>query len=102
MYRIDLSNQADKDAEACRRAGYGKKLAEILTTVENDPYAPTQQFERLVGNLKGYCSRKINKGCRFLYKVFPNAENAKDENGNLYSGIVRVYESWEHNYKKPK
>jgi plasmid maintenance system killer protein len=72
-----------------------------MTTVENDPYKPTQHFERLTGNLKGLYSRQINYKNRFVYTVLPNTENARDEDGNLYDGIVRVHESWGHKYKKP-
>lgn len=101
MYRLDWTNQAKKDADTCRRAGYGKRLAEILNTVENNPYCLSQGFERLAGNLKGYCSRRVNYNNRFFYEALPNTENARDRNGNLYDGFVRVYETWGHNYKKP-
>jgi Txe/YoeB family toxin of Txe-Axe toxin-antitoxin module len=101
VYRVDQSKQAEKDEKTARRAGLGAKFADIMSILERDPYDPAHHFERLTGNLKGYFSRKIDKGNRFLYEVLPNTENARDENGNLYSGIVRVYESWEHNYKKP-
>jgi len=87
--------------EACRRAGYGAELAEIMTTVENTPYDPAHHFERLKGNLKGYCSRQINHGNRFLYTVHPNTENATDRHGKPYEGIVRVHRSWKHIYIKP-
>jgi Txe/YoeB family toxin of toxin-antitoxin system len=102
MFKVDTTNRAEKDMETCVSAGYGKKLSEILTTVERDPYHPSQQFERLTGNLRDFCSRKINKGCRFIYTVLPNTEGAKDENGNLYDGLVLVHRSWKHNYKNPK
>jgi len=99
MYRVDWTNRAEKDADTCVRAGYGKQLAEILRTVENDPYAQTQHFERLVGNLNGVYSRQINHRNRFIYTVLPNTESAKDENGRLYDGIVLVHRSWRHDYR---
>jgi Txe/YoeB family toxin of toxin-antitoxin system len=102
MYSVEFTNRAEKDAATCLRAGYGKRLKDIKETVERDPYEYSQGFERLTGNLKGYCSRQINKGNRFLYSVHKNTDGIKDENGNLYDGIVIVHESWEHNYKKPK
>jgi len=99
MYRVDWTNRAEKEADTCIRAGYGKQLAEILRTVETEPYAQTQHFERLVGNLNGVCSRQINHRNRFIYTVSPNAENAKDENGELYDGMVLVHRSWKHDYR---
>jgi len=101
MYRLDETIQAGKDYETAERAGRREKLNEILVVLERDPYEPSQGFERLGNNLKGYCSRKIDKKNRILYKVLPNYEGAKDDNGNLYDGIVHVYRAWEHIYKKP-
>jgi len=77
-------------------------LDKIIKTVEKDPYDPSQNFERLKGNLKGFCSRRINLDNRFCYEVLPNTENARDKDGNLYDGIVHVHRAWGHNYTKPK
>jgi len=102
MHKVNWTKQAKKDADTCKRAGWGKHLIDILKTVKKDPYAPSQGFERLKGDLKGYCSRRIDSHNRFFYEVLPNTENAKDKDGNLYDGIVLVYEAWGHNYNKPK
>jgi len=102
MYKVCITNSAEKDMETCQRAGYGKQLAQIIATLENNPYDPSQHFERLTGNLKGYCSRQINYHNRVLYEVLPNAKNVKDNLGKSYDGIVLVYEAWKHRYKKPK
>jgi Txe/YoeB family toxin of toxin-antitoxin system len=99
MHRVDWTNQANKDADICRRAGYGKQLAAILKTVKNNPYDPSQGFKRLKGELNGFCSRRISLHNRFVYEVLPNTENARDDDGDLYDGIVRVYEAWGHKYK---
>jgi Txe/YoeB family toxin of toxin-antitoxin system len=102
MYKIQRIKQAKKDMEVCIRAGFEEQLNEIRKTVKRDPYENSQGFERLKSNLKGYCSRKIGKGNRFLYSVHKNTNGIRDENGNLYDGIIIVHESREHNYKKPK
>jgi len=97
MYSVDMSNQAEKDHENVVRGGLSKKLAEILKTVEEDPYKPTQQFERLTGNLKGLCSRRLNLHNRFIYEVQPNDEGLRHpETGEFYSGIVYVVSMWGH------
>jgi len=101
MHRVDWTKQARKDADTCRRAGFGKQLANILNTVRNSPYDSSQGFERLKGNLKGLCSRQIDFNNRFLYMVLPNTEKAVDEHGNLYDGVVYIVRAWGHNYKKP-
>ncbi len=101
MFRVDISNRAEKDMDTCISAGYGRKLAKIMNTVEEDPYKPSQGFERLREDLKALCSRRIDRNNRFVYSVLPNNEKAKDEFGNQYDGIVRVHEAWGHEYKKP-
>jgi len=102
MYRIDPIRRARKEFETAKKNGCGKKLNIILKTVEKDPFEPTpgQYFEELIGNLKGIYSRRLDYHNRFIYEVFPNTEGAVDDDGNLYEGIVCVYESWGHNYKK--
>jgi len=104
MFMIDKSNQAVKDYEKAKRfKWYARRMAEILIVLQRAPFEPTpgQGFERLSGNLKGYCSRQINHGNRILYKVFPNTVGARDKNGDLYEGTVFLYRAWGHNYKKP-
>jgi len=103
MYKILRTKRAQKDAKICEHAGFGAQLDEILDTVEEDPYRPTQHFERLTGDLKGYYSRQINYKNRFLYTVLPNDMGLKDNDSNrLYDGIVVVHEAWGHKYKNPK
>jgi toxin YoeB len=98
MYKLRWSKQAKGDAEICERAGFKALLDEILDTVEQSPYKPTQHFERLTGNLKGAYSRRINYYNRFIYTTLPNEEGLRDENGELYDGIVLVHRSWGHDY----
>ena len=99
MYSVDMSNQAEKDHEYVLRGGLSKKLSEILRTVEEAPYRPTQHFERLTNNLKGLYSRRLNLHNRFIYEVQPNDEDLRHpETGELYEGIVYVVSMWGHPY----
>jgi len=99
MYSVEMSNQAEKDYENVLRGGLSKKLSEILRTVEEAPYRPTQQFERLTNNLKGLYSRRLNLHNRFVYEVLPNDEGLKHpETGEPYEGIVYVISMWGHIY----
>jgi len=96
MYRVDWSNQVLKDAEKIERAGLKSKVADIAGTIERNPYEPTQNFEKLHGDLKNMYSRRVDYHNRFVYSVFPNTERLKDANGELYDGIVRVHQIWGH------
>ena len=72
------------------------KAIEIRNTIRNDPFEASQSFEKLKGDLQGSCSRRLNRQHRFVYQVLPNAKGAKDKNGNLYEGIIKVISMWTH------
>jgi Txe/YoeB family toxin of toxin-antitoxin system len=96
MYDIRLTKQAEKDTVKVERAGLKSKAIEIISTVRRNPYEESQFFERLKGDLKGACSRRLNRQHRFVYEVLPNTEDAKDRNGELYEGIIKVISMWTH------
>jgi len=96
MYRVEWSNVAAKDYEYLKKAGLVSKAAEILITLENNPFESTQKFKRLTGDLKGAYSRRISKNDRVVYKVLPNTENLRDEIGNVYQGIVFIISMYAH------
>jgi Txe/YoeB family toxin of toxin-antitoxin system len=96
MYDVRFTKQAQKDAVKVERAGLKLKAAEIITTVRKDPYEETQFFERLKGDMKGACSRRLNRQHRFVYEVLPNAERLRDANGELFEGIIKVISMWTH------
>ena len=96
MYRVTLSRQAEKDFGKVKRTGYGRKVKELISIVEKNPYQTPPRYEKLVGDLQGYYSRRINEQHRFVYDVKPNTENLKDADSNLYKGIVHVLRMWTH------
>lgn len=64
-WQIILSKQAKKDAKKIAASGLKPKAQKILTILQNNPYQPP--YEKLIGNLEGYYSRRINiqrEGCR--------------------------------------
>jgi len=98
MYKTILSRQAEKDLEKLKRAGtsYARKAKRLVDVVSDNPYQNPPPFEKLVGDLQGYYSRRINEQHRFIYDVLPNADNLKDEIGTPYKGIVHVLRMWTH------
>ena len=96
MYNIWLTKQAQKDAVKIERAGLKPKVARIITTVRQSPYEESQDFELLKYDLKGSCSRRITRQHRFLYEVLSNTEGLRNENGELYEGVIKVISMWTH------
>jgi Txe/YoeB family toxin of toxin-antitoxin system len=96
VYKAILSRPALKDLEKLKRSGLGEKAKELVGIVEENPFKMPPRYEKLVGDLQGYYSRRINDQHRFIYAVLPNAENLEDENNVPYEGIVKVLRMWTH------
>lgn len=81
-WQIILSKQAKKDAKKLSASGLKSKAQKILTVLQDNPYKPP--YEKLIGNLEGYYSRRINIQHRLVYEI---RESEK---------IVRILKMWSH------
>ena len=68
-YKLVFSKQAQKDAKKLSAAGLRPKAEELLELIAHDPYQSPPRFEKLVGNLSGAFSRRINIQHRLVYEV---------------------------------
>ena len=98
VYKVILSRQATKDLSKLKRAGasYARKAWEFTAICRSNPYQNPPPYEKLVGDLLGCYSRRINEQHRYIYDVQPNADNLLDETGAPYKGIVHVLRMWTH------
>lgn len=69
-WKIVYSRQALKDAKKLKAAGLKPKAEELLAVLANDPLQNPPTFEKLVGDLAGAYSRRINIQNRLVYEVF--------------------------------
>lgn len=76
-YRVVFTTQAKKDARKLSGAGLQDKAIELLELIANEPYQNPPRFERLVGNLKGALSRRINIQHRLVYQVLEQQKTVK-------------------------
>jgi toxin YoeB len=83
-WTILYSKQAQKDAKNLAAAGLRRKAEDLLSILSNDPYQNPPSFERLVGDLQGAYSRRINIQHRLVYEVF------------VEERTVRVLRMWTH------
>jgi toxin YoeB len=83
-WRLLYTKQARKDAKKLAAAGLKLKAQEILAILEVDPFQSPPPFEKLVGDLSGAFSRRINIQHRLVYQVL------EDER------IVKVLRMWTH------
>lgn len=83
-WELVFAKQALKDAQKLVASGLKPKAQELLAVLAADPFQKPPPFEKLVGDLAGAYSRRINIQHRLVYEVFPEER------------IVRVLRMWTH------
>ncbi len=84
MYTLLYSKQAKKDARKLKASGLKQKAGEILPILRRNPFENPPRFEKLVGDLQGAYSRRLNIQHRIVYQV-----REKDR-------YVRILRMWSH------
>ena len=83
-YKIIYSKLALKDAKKLSSANLADKAKELLAIIKMNPLQNPPPYEKLVGNLSGAYSRRINIQHRLVYQI---KENEK---------LIRVLRMWSH------
>lgn len=76
-WRLVYTKQAQKDARKLAAAGLRDKAEQLLSLLAEDPFRRPPPFERLVGDLKGAFSRRINIQHRLVYEVVEPEKTVK-------------------------
>jgi len=76
-WRLVFTKQAQKDAKELSSAGLRPKAEEILEILTKDPFQQPPPFEKLVGDLSGAYSRRINIQHRLIYQVLKEIRTVK-------------------------
>ena len=95
-HKVIFSRQALKDLQKLKQAGLAWQVKEITEILMKNPYQSPPRFEKLVGDLRDYFSRRINVQHRYIYRIMPNDGNLQDENGVIHVGVVHVLRMWTH------
>ena len=83
-WRVVFTRQAQKDAKKLAASGLKAKAELLLATLAKNPYQAPPPFEKLVGDLAGAYSRRINIQHRLVYQVLDDL------------GVVKVLRLWTH------
>ncbi len=71
------TKQAQKDARKLASSGLKDKAQELLRIIENNPFQSPPPYEKLVGDLTGVYSRRINIQHRLVYQVLEKEKASK-------------------------
>ena len=96
MYKIVYTKQAIKDLDRLKTANISKKAKVLIDVIRENPYQNPPRYEKLVGNLDGILSRRINIQHRLVYQVY---EEPFTENNINYMGTIKIIRMWTH-YEK--
>lgn len=83
-WRLVFTSQAQKDAKKLVSSGLKPKAEELLAILADDPFQRPPPFEKLVGDLSGAYSRRINIQHRLVYQVLEEDR------------VVKVLRLWSH------
>jgi Txe/YoeB family toxin of toxin-antitoxin system len=84
MYKLIYTRQAQKDAEKLAQSELKKNALKIMEIIKKDPFQNPPSYEKLLGDLAGACSRRINIQHRIVYQVYEKEK------------IVKVIRMWTH------
>ena len=76
-WSVVYTKQAQKDSKKIAQSNLKKKTIELISILEQDPFQNPPQFEKLVGDLEGAYSRRINIQHRLVYQVLTNERTVK-------------------------
>jgi Txe/YoeB family toxin of toxin-antitoxin system len=76
-WRIVYTRQAERDAKKLAASGLRPKAEALLEILAKNPFADPPPFEKLVGDLTGAYSRRINIQHRLVYQVLPEIKTIK-------------------------
>ncbi len=83
-WRLVFTKQSQKDAKKLAGAGLRRKAEELLKVPSENPFQASPPYEKLVGDLSGAYSRRINIQHRLVYQIYANEK------------VVKVLRMWSH------
>lgn len=76
-WEVVYTRHALKDAQKLAASGLKSKAIDLLTIIQDNPFQNPPPYEKLVGDLAGACSRRINIQHRLVYQVLPEQHTVK-------------------------
>ena len=84
MYSLIYTKRAQKDAVKLKNARLKNNAQKLLDVLQQNPWQNPPPYEKLIGDLSGCCSRRINIQHRLVYEVFDQHK------------IIKILSMWSH------
>ena len=84
MYTIKYTKAAVKDIPKLKAAHLDSKVKLLIDLIRENPYQTPPSYEKLIGNLQGLFSRRINLQHRLVYEVYENEK------------VIKIISMWTH------
>lgn len=84
MYKIYYTKRAIKDIEKLKNSKLQEKAKNLINLIKNNPYETPPSYEKLLGNLSGAYSRRINIKHRLVYQIYEKEK------------IIKIISMWIH------
>jgi len=85
-WTLVYTTQAKRDAKKLTRSGLKPQAQKLLELLSHNPYQTPPPYEKLVGELAGACSRRINIQHRLVYQILHDIKTVK---------IIRMWTHYE-------
>lgn len=86
VWRLVFTKQAAKDAKKIAQSGLKPQAERLLEILKNNPYQNPPPYEKLLGDLSGACSRRINIQHRLVYQILDDIQTVK---------VIRMWSHYE-------
>ena len=83
-WRVVYTRDALKDKKRAYEAGFKERVERLLEIIREDPFSAYPPYEKLIGDLLGAYSRRINRQHRLVYSVHKNERT------------IKIISMWEH------
>lgn len=83
-WKIVYTKHAQKDAKKISQAGLKNKVVELMDVLKKNPYQNPPGYEKLIGDLEGAYSRRINIKHRLVYQILVDVK------------VVKILRMWSH------
>ena len=84
MYKVEFHKRALKDIEKLKENKLESKAKRLVEIIKENPFQNPPPYEKLVGNLEGFISRRINIQHRLIYQVLEDKK------------VIRIISIWSH------